>query len=210
MGLAFSLDGQTVLTWGADGWARLWNVQGRYDRLAMVGYGCAGPGSIEHAHLSDDSERIVTVLRNGRADVWDKRKGTALLNLHTFAETRNAPPAKSWVPPQLRIASVASSPDLRQVLVDEGMAPLFSSPLPAVRRPSGARGSWFPRSLTTDERQRFFLAEQNPLMRSVISSNAHRSPFRPVVFPTVPRHFQTPLSPIGKNRRMVDSTRDLS
>ena len=43
IGLAFSLDGQTVLTWGADGWARLWNVQGRYDRLAMVGYGCAGP-----------------------------------------------------------------------------------------------------------------------------------------------------------------------
>jgi WD40 repeat protein len=162
IGLAFGPGGRTVLAWGADGSARLRNAQGRYDRLAEVGFGCPPWSSIAQALLSDDGERIVTVLRNGRADVWDSRGGKLLLTLHTFPETRAGSPCEfspfDWdTAPKL--ASAASSPDLRNVLVgaENGLVVLFTIPgrAEAVRR---AR-RLIPRLLTPEERRQFFLTE---------------------------------------------------
>jgi len=160
IGLAFGSDGRTILAWGADGSARLEAARGRYDRLAEVGFGCAGPGSIAQAWLSDDSERIVTVLRNGRTDVWDRRSGAVLLTLHTFPDTRVGSPCEISFPPIApELVSVGFSPDLRHVLVDaeDGSVALFTIPTreEAVRH---AR-QLIPRALTPDERRKFFLAE---------------------------------------------------
>jgi WD40 repeat protein len=160
IGLAFSSDGRTVLSWGADGSVRLRNAQGLYDRFSDVGFGCAGPGSIKQAYLSDDGERIVTILKNGRTDLWDSRSGTPVMTLHTFPNTRGASPCEIPIPPTgPEAASVALSPDLHNVLVDgdNGAVVLFTLPsrAEAIRR---AR-QLVPRSLTPEERRRFFLTE---------------------------------------------------
>jgi WD40 repeat protein len=160
-GLVFAMDGQTVLAWGADGAARLWEALGRYNRLSEVGFSCAGPGSIAQAWLSDDRKRIVTVLRNGRTDVWDSRSGAILLTLHTFVDTRvdRSPCEFSLSESVPELASVAASPDLHNLLLQaqDGSVVLFTIPSleEAVRR---AR-QLIPRALTADERRKLFLTQ---------------------------------------------------
>ena len=86
-GAAFGVNEDVVLTWGVDALARLWNPHRSYDS-ATLGEGCAGFGAVAQGYLSEDERRIVTILRNGRTDVWS-RNGTLIFTLHTFPETRS-------------------------------------------------------------------------------------------------------------------------
>ena len=158
-GLAFSSDGRVVLEWGADGVARLRRANGNYDRLSDVGSGCSGPGSIAHAHLSDDGERVITILRNGRTDLWDSRSGTAVLTLYSFPGRQNASPCEFSLPAGPEIASVATSPDLRNVLVDREDGAVVLLSLPSRAEAMRLAQKLVPRALTRDERRRFFLPE---------------------------------------------------
>jgi WD40 repeat protein len=161
LGLDFGPDGRTVLAWGADGAARLFETQDHYKRLAAVGSGCYGPGSIAQAWQSDDQARIITVLRNGRIDVWDTHKAVVLLTLHTFPDTHNtdAPCKVSTSEMRPDIVSAAVSPDLHNILIngENGAVVLFSIPSreEAIRRAL----QLVPRSLTLEEHRQFFLAE---------------------------------------------------
>jgi WD40 repeat protein len=159
LGLAFSSDGQIILTWGADGLARLRRALGQYDQVSNIGFGCAGPGSIVKAFLSQDGTRAVTVLRNGRTDLWDSRSGTSVLTLHTFlGADENSGCRVSVAAEAPEAGSVAVSPDLRTVLVagDDDALALFSMP----GRPEAIKlaRKLVPRTLTVEERRRFLLA----------------------------------------------------
>jgi WD40 repeat protein len=160
LGLAFSPDGQTTAAWGADGLVRLRRAQGSFDRVSDIGFGCAGPGSISQAYWSGDGERMITVLHNGRTDLWDGRTGTSLLTQYTFPGAKDASPCEVSLTTNAPDAgSAAVSADLRSVLVagDNGALVLFSFP--------GREGAiqlahkQVPRVLTPQERKRFFLAE---------------------------------------------------
>jgi WD40 repeat protein len=160
LGLQFSPDGQTTMAWGADGVARLRRAQGAYDRVSNVGFGCAGPGSIAQAYLSDDGGRVVTVLHNGRTDFWDSGSGTSLLTLYTFPGAKDQPVCEvSLLPDGPDAGSATASPDLHTVLVagDNGDVALFS--LPGSEDAIRLARKLVPRALTAEERRRFFLAE---------------------------------------------------
>jgi WD40 repeat protein len=160
LGLSFSSDGQTTVAWGADGVARLRRAQGRYDRVSNVGSGCAGPGSIAQAYLSGNGERVITVLHNGRTDLWESRSGTSVLTLHTFPGAKSDSGCGVSFPSDTPDAgSAAASADLQNVLVagDNGALVLFS--LPGMENAIRLARKLVPRALTVEERRKFFLAE---------------------------------------------------
>jgi WD40 repeat protein len=158
MGLAFNRNGQSLLAWSADGWARLWDTRSPFGRVAFVGYGCLAPVSFRDVYLSADDARIVTILKDGRTDVWDSRTGSRLLALHTFRSTSDGPPCE--INPNLsEVTATAASPDLRSVLVagDNGALVLFA--IPSREEVIQRARELVPRELTKEERAQFFLPD---------------------------------------------------
>ena len=125
-----------------------------------VVHGCPGPGAIEQAWLAGGGDRIVTVIRNGRADVWDRASGALLFTLHTFAQTRGTAPCYTTMFPQPpEIVSAAAAPGLRSVLLDGSDGSLALFELPTSEEILQRARQVVPRTLTPLERRRFFLTD---------------------------------------------------
>lgn len=84
----FSPDGHSMLTAGADGTARVWDVETGREVAACSGH----EGVVRHASFSPDGARIVTASDDATARVWDARTGqqTALIKGHKDCQSRRA------------------------------------------------------------------------------------------------------------------------
>jgi WD40 repeat protein len=156
-GLSFNDGGRVILAWGTDGFARV-RTTGQVNRgFSDVGTGCPGLGSVLQAYMSGDESRIVTVLQNGRVDLWDSRSGAGLLTLHTFSGTRGEEGCGGLMDNAPHVVSAAA--DERSVLVagDNGDLVLFA--LPARADAIRSARQLVPRALTAEERRQFFLEE---------------------------------------------------
>jgi WD40 repeat protein len=156
-GLSFNDGARVILAWGTDGFARV-RTAGQINRgFSDVGTGCLGLGSVLQAYMSGDESRIVTVLQNGRVDLWDSRSGAGLLTLHTFSGTRGEEGCGGLMDNAPQVGSAAA--DERSVLVagDNGDVVLFA--LPARADAIRSARQLVPRALTAEERRQFFLEE---------------------------------------------------
>jgi hypothetical protein len=75
--VAFSPDGQRILTGSADGTAKVWDVRNGKELAALAGHA----GSIRSAAFSSDGKRVVTGSADRSAKVWDTIRGKELLTL---------------------------------------------------------------------------------------------------------------------------------
>jgi WD40 repeat protein len=158
-GLSFNERGRVILAWGTDGFARVRTAEKVHRGFSDVGTGCPGLGSVLQAYMSRDESRIVTVLQNGRVDLWDSRSGAGLLTLHTFSGTRGEQGCGGLVDNAPQLVSAAAPADVGTVLVagDNGDVVLFALPSRADAMRSARQ--LVARALTDEERRQFFLEE---------------------------------------------------
>jgi WD40 repeat protein len=156
-GLSFNEGGRVILAWGTDGFARV-RTAGQVNRgFSDVGTGCPGLGAVVQAYMGGDESRIVTVLQNGRVDLWDSRSGAGLLTLHTFSGTRGEEGCGSLVEDAPQVVSAVADEASVLVAGDNGDVVLFALPSRADAIRSAKQ--LVPRGLTVEERRQFFLQE---------------------------------------------------
>jgi len=95
--VAFSPDGQWILTGSGDGTAKVWDASTGQERLTLKGHG-AGIVSVA---FSPDGRRILTGSDDGTAKVWDASTGQERLTLKGHSDS---------------VTSVAFSPDGQRIL----------------------------------------------------------------------------------------------
>ena len=71
LGAAFGPDGRLVLTWGADGTARIWDAASGRSLNVLRGH----RGRVLAAAFSPDGERVVTGGEDRSARIWDVASG---------------------------------------------------------------------------------------------------------------------------------------
>ncbi len=75
--VAFSSDGQRLVSASSDGTARLWNP-GKATEIAVLN---GHKGAVRYATFSPDGSRLVTVSEDGTAQLWNARDGTRIVVL---------------------------------------------------------------------------------------------------------------------------------
>lgn len=86
--IVFSIDGKHILTASGDASAKIWNAEtgDLVNQLSMIPGKVESesytPANIESAAFSSDSKRIVTVTRDGAAQVWDAAPTRQAIKIH--------------------------------------------------------------------------------------------------------------------------------
>ena len=75
--MAFSADGQRILTGSEDQTAKMWEADTGKELLTLNGHS----GEVFSVAFSPDGQRILTSSGNGTAKVWDAATGKELLTL---------------------------------------------------------------------------------------------------------------------------------
>ncbi len=75
--MAFSPDGQRIVTGSADQTAKVWDAASGKELLTLKGHGA----QVRSVAFSPDGQRIVTGSRDQTAKVWDAASGKELLTL---------------------------------------------------------------------------------------------------------------------------------
>jgi WD40 repeat protein len=99
--VAFSPDGQRIVTGGAGRTAKVWEAASGRELLTLAGH----TGGIFSVVFSPDGQRIVTGSFDQTAKVWEAASGRELLTLHGHTD---------------RINSVAFSPDGQRIVTGSG------------------------------------------------------------------------------------------
>lgn len=150
LSVGFSPDGTRLATAGADGGARIWDVQARAELLAARGYGAI----VRSIGFSPDGTRLLTAADDATARVWDASDGR-----ERFVFAGHSGPVRSAVfSPDGGQVATASADGTVRVWRETGVEELL--------RTGDRRGA---RRLTSAERLRFNLpareTEGGPLIR---------------------------------------------
>ncbi|HZF13519.1 MAG TPA: WD40 repeat domain-containing protein [Thermoanaerobaculia bacterium] len=101
-GVAFSPDGETVVTASDDNTARLWKAR----TGEPIGEPMRHEGPVRSAVISPDGQRVVTASQDGTARIWDARSGHAIADplRHDGKPVRSA----AWSADSQRVVTVAA------------------------------------------------------------------------------------------------------
>jgi WD40 repeat protein len=144
--VAFSPDGQFIVTASRDRTARIWSVEDGAERAILRGHA----GGVSHAAFSRNGQHVVTVSSQDRTvRLWDAKSGreiAVLAGQEDAADTKHAPTSATVTSDGTKIAVVAGDENVRIILV-------FPTPQNLI----DFAHSVVPRELTPCERKRFFL-----------------------------------------------------